>query len=48
MKINRLALGLAFLVTLSFLAIAHALTTDQIWNNMFISASNSIRAVAAP
>lgn len=48
MTINRKALGIAFFATLGAIALAYAATTDQIWNAVFISASNSIRVTATP
>lgn len=45
MKINGKALAIAFFATLTLWAIAHALTSDQILQSIYIPASNSIRVV---
>ena len=43
MKINGKALGIAFIVTMGFWAIAWAITTDEIWRNIYDSTNTAIR-----
>ncbi len=43
MKLNAKAVGLSFLVTLAIAAIAHAITTSEIWAAWYDSTNTAIR-----
>lgn len=46
---NGKVVGLAFIVTLAIFAIAYAITTDQIWSNIYVpGATPSLRVTAVP
>lgn len=48
MTLNKRVMGVAFIVTIAFYAIAYALTTDQIFSAVYISGSQSLRVISVP